>query len=258
MTRRTRWANLAPALVREPIRSAVQTDGTAELWIYDYIDEWGGEWGVSSREVAAALALMPDATAISVRLNSPGGDYFEGVAIHGALTRHPATVTVHVDGLAASAASVIAMAGDRIVMGQGAQIMIHEARSGAYGTADEMRSTATMLDQTNDDIAGFYASHAGGDPVQWRASVRAETWYTAAQAVEAGLADEVVAGGRQGSAPAAVAAPPDRVPSETDGNDQTTAGNSPPAEAPPAIALPTIALDLAELIRSAARRDTHA
>jgi len=206
--RRHRWTNLAPAPFREGVR-AVTAASEPELLIYDYIDSWGGEWGVSAAEVLAALDVIGDVPALTVRLSSPGGDYFEGVSIHNALLRHPATVTVHVDALAASAASVIAMAGDRVVMGQGAQIMIHEAASAAFGRADDMRACAVMLDQTNDDIAGFYAARTGGDVAAWREAVRQETWYTAAQAVAAGLADEV-------------ATPPARV--------------TPPAEAPAAAA----------------------
>lgn len=205
MTRRHRWTNLAPALRRDGLVAEVTAAG-AELMIYDYIDSWGGEWGVSAADVLVALDAMGDVGELSVRLNSPGGDYFEGVAIYNALVRHRAQVTVHVDALAASAASVIAMAGNRIVMGTGSQLMIHEARSGIFGaTADDMRAQATMLDQTNDDIAGFYAARSGGDIEQWRQAVATETWYTAAQAVEAGLADEIAQPPSRGNAPAAVA-----------------------------------------------------
>lgn len=191
--RRSRWTNLANPQVREGVRAEITTAGDPELVIYDYIDSWGGDWGVSSAEVAAALAQLGAVPALRVRLNSPGGDYFEGVSIAGMLARNTAQVTVCVDGLAASAASVIAMGADRIVMGQGSQMMIHEASSGAIGTADDMRRCASMLDQTNDDIAGMYANRTGGEQATWRAAVAEETWYTAAQAVAAGLADEVVA-----------------------------------------------------------------
>lgn len=191
--RRTRWTNLANPQVREGIRAEVTTAGDPELVIYDFIDSWGGDWGVSAAEVAAALAQIGAVPALTVRLNSPGGDYFEGVSIAGMLARNTAQVTVCVDGLAASAASVIAMGADRIVMGQGSQMMIHEASSVAFGTADDMRRCASMLDQTNDDIAGMYANRTGGEQATWRAAVAEETWYTAAQAVAAGLADEVVA-----------------------------------------------------------------
>lgn len=168
--------------------------GEAELYIYSYIDSWGGEWGVSASEVVAALATVR-APRLAVHLNSGGGDYFEGVAIRTALQNHPAAVTIYVDGLAASAASVIATAGERCVMATGSQLMIHEARSIALGTAEEMRSSAELLDKVGDDIAAMYATRAGtGDVASWRALMRAETWFTAAEAVAAGLADEVADG----------------------------------------------------------------
>lgn len=273
--RRHRWQNLAPAPVREGIR-AVTAAAEPELLIYDYIDDWGGEWGVSAADVMAALDAIGDVPALTVRLNSPGGSYFEGVAIYNALARHPATVTVHVDALAASAASVIAMAGDRVVMGQGSQIMIHEAATIALGRADDMRACAVMLDQTNDDIAGFYAARTGGDVAMWREAVRQETWYTAAQAVAAGLADEVAtppvrsapppADGAEAPAAAARPAPlaascggscsheaPQRPgDGNTDGN-AAPQSSAPEADAPPAAELPTAAVNLADLVAGAIR-----
>jgi ATP-dependent protease ClpP protease subunit len=254
MTRRNRWTNLATPQLREPIRAQVQSDGTAEICIYDVIDGWGGEWGVSAGEVTEALAGLGKVKAVALRLNSPGGDYFEGVTIAHALARHPAVVTVYVDGLAASAGSVIAMGGDRIVMAQGSQMMIHEASSMAWGTASEMRRTADMLDQTNSDIATMYARRTGGDVATWRAAVAAETWYTAAQAVAAGLADEVTQlPARVPDAPTlAPAALARRADAPTHVAPQTPA--QPPAAPPPA-ALPTAGVNLAELISSAVRRD---
>ena len=273
--RRHRWTNLAPAPFREGVR-AVTAASEPELLIYDYIDSWGGEWGVSAAEVLAALDVIGDVPALTVRLSSPGGDYFEGVSIHNALLRHPATVTVHVDALAASAASVIAMAGDRVVMGQGAQIMVHEAASATFGRADDMRATAVMLDQTNDDIAGFYAARTGGDVAAWREAVRQETWYTAAQAVAAGLADEVATPPTRQSAPPADAPAAARLDGNgnTDGNaarpaphaascctgpcqhlpadESAPQSSAPEAEAPPATSSPA-AVSLSELLCSAIR-----
>lgn len=167
--------------------------GEADLYLYDAIDSWGGEWGVSAKEVVAALVSVRAAT-LNVHLNSPGGDYFEGVAIRTALVGHAATVNIFVDGLAASAASVVATAGERVVIAQGGQIMIHEARTISIGTADDMRGTADVLDKIGDDIAGMYAARAGGEVAEWRGLMRAETWFTADEAVAAGLADELAAG----------------------------------------------------------------
>ncbi len=189
--KRERWrpANLAPRPVR--VSNALGTEGgSAALYIYDVIDSWGGAWGVSSTDVVQALSEVR-ASRLDVHLNSPGGDYFEAVAIYAALNSHSAAVHVYVDGLAASAASVIAMAGESVTMAQGSQMMIHEPVSYAQGRASELRSVADQLDKVAGDIAGFYAGKAGGDVEPWRAAMTAETWYTADEAVEAGLADQV-------------------------------------------------------------------
>lgn len=159
-------------------------NGQAEVMIYDEI----GYWGVTADDFARELKAV-DATEITLRINSPGGDVFDGVAIHNAVRNHPATVNVIVDGLAASAASFIAMAGDHITMGRGTQMMIHEARGLCIGEAKDMRALADNLDRIGDTIAGFYAERAGGEIAQWREAMRAETWYTGEEAVNAGLAN---------------------------------------------------------------------
>lgn len=166
------------------IRNAV-SGGTAEIYIYDEI----GYWGVTAQDFVRQLTAL-DVAEVDLRLNSPGGDAFDGIAIHNALRNHAATVTVTVDGLAASAASVIAMAGDRVVMGHGAQMMIHDASGITLGNADDMREMADLLDSMSDNIAEFYADRAGGDVSTWRDAMRAETWYNASEAIAAGLADE--------------------------------------------------------------------
>jgi ATP-dependent protease ClpP protease subunit len=267
---RSRWTNLVPAQVREGVRALAPTTGAGEILIYDVIDSWGDCWGVSAQDVAAALAELGNVQAITVRLNSPGGDYFEGVAIAGMLARHPATVTICVDGLAASAASVVAMGGDRIVMGAGSQLMIHEASSIAWGTAGDMRRTAAMLDQTNDDVAAMYAQRAGGDVATWRAAVAEETWYTAAQAVAAGLADEVAQlPARVPAEPVAARLAPGPVEQPAEPTPTPDAGAPPVEDAAPAAALPTAALPAPpapplpaapfdpELLRSAIREATR-
>lgn len=187
------------AAARGPGRPACRVENVAadgaELFIYDFIDAWADEFwgGVSAQMVVDALRGVQVST-LTVRLNSPGGDYFEGVAIYNALRNHAAQVVVQVDGLAASAASVIAMAGDRLVMGRGTQLMIHNARTLAMGTAPDLRATADLLAKIDGDIAEFYAAKSGrADLAAWRAAMDAETWYTAAEALAAGLADEIAA-----------------------------------------------------------------
>jgi ATP-dependent protease ClpP protease subunit len=158
----------------------------AEVYIYDEI----GFWGTTAGDFINELRQV-DAQQIDLHLNSPGGEVFDGIAIYNALKTHPANVTVYVDSLAASIASVIAMAGDKVVMGRGSQMMIHEAAGLCLGNAADMRETADLLDRFSNNIAGFYADRAGGKVTDWRAAMTAESWYSADEAVKAGLADEV-------------------------------------------------------------------
>ncbi|WP_183073599.1 head maturation protease, ClpP-related, partial [Roseinatronobacter ekhonensis] len=118
-------------------------DGGAEVLIYDEI----GAYGVSAKGFLAELGALPDETAIDLRLNSPGGSVFDAVAIHNALSRHAGSVTVWIDGIAASAASYIAMAGDEIVMPENAFLMIHDPSGLVMGTAADMREMAGTLDK---------------------------------------------------------------------------------------------------------------
>lgn len=160
---------------------------TAEVSIYDEI----GFFGTTASEFVDELKAIT-APNINLRLNTPGGEVFDGIAIHNALREHVARVTVQVDALAASIGSVIAMAGDRVVMGRGAQMMIHDALGLTIGNAQDHREMVDLLDKASDNIAGFYAARAGGDVATWRERMQAETWYTADEAVTAGLADETV------------------------------------------------------------------
>lgn len=161
-----------------------------EISIYDEI----GYVGVTASNFIRDLNGVKSGQ-ISLRLNSPGGDVFDGIAIMNALRNHPANVTVHIDGLAASIASVIAMGGDHIVMAPNAQMMIHDAHTIQVGNAADLRKTADLLDKASDNIASVYANRAGGSIENWRDVMRDETWFSAEEAVAAGLADEV-----QGSA----------------------------------------------------------
>jgi ATP-dependent protease ClpP protease subunit len=166
------------------------------VYVFDRI---GGWFGVSADDFVRDVAGL-DVDHIDLHLNSPGGDAGEGVAIANVLRQHRADVTVWVDGLAASAASVVAMAGDEVVMGIGAQLMIHDAWALSIGDAAEMRKAAEMLDSTSNALASTYAAKAGGTAADWRAVMTAETWYTAEEAVTAGLADRVATEDDNGSA----------------------------------------------------------
>lgn len=168
------------------IRNLVDQPSTAAIYLYEEIGYWGCEASDFVREL---MALRVDN--IIVHINSPGGDVFDGLAIYHALRDHSATVEVRVDGLAASAASFIAMAGDRIIMQRNATMMIHDASGFCIGNAADMQKMVDVLDQASNNIADIYLQQAGGTVEAWRAAMREETWYTGAEALAAGLCDEV-------------------------------------------------------------------
>lgn len=177
-----------PSRSREWCRINTQAGAAAEVMIYGVI---GSYWMETDAQSVANQIKALDTDEIVVRINSPGGAAFDGIAIMNALRAHDAKVIVHVDGLAASAASVVAMAGDEIVMGEGSQMMIHEAWMYTEGDAASLRSDADRLDKLSDSLTAVYARRAGGEIDEWRALVAAETWFTAEEAVAAGLADRV-------------------------------------------------------------------
>lgn len=195
-----------PAIVAyAPEPSDGADPGEAVLRIYDPIDSWGEFWGVSAREFLDALDSVGSVDRIRLHLNSPGGEVYEAIAILNALRRHPATVTAVVDGIAASAASFIAAGVDRLVMAPNSELMIHDAWGIGIGPAATMRELADSLDRVSDNIASIYAAKAGTPAEDWRARMLAETWFSATDAVDAGLADEVEAPAAA-SDPAAAAA----------------------------------------------------
>ncbi len=176
--------NMAPAATSE--------DGVAVLRLYDPIDSWGDFWGVSAKEFAAALDALPaDTREIRLHLNSPGGEVFEGIAIMNMLRQHRARVVAIVDGLAASAASFLACSANELVMSRNSELMIHDAWGLCVGNAGDMRDLAERLDHVSDNIASVYAAKSGGSVEVWRQAMLAETWYSAEEAVEVGLADSV-------------------------------------------------------------------
>lgn len=159
-----------------------------EIFIYDVIGSsfWFG--GVSAEDVGKELSDH-DGEDIIIRINSPGGDVFEGMAIYNALQKHSGKVTVHVDGLAASAASLIAMGGDEVMMGAGTFIMIHQASTCVCGNADEMERRAGTLRKIDSQLIGIYQEKTGIDTETLTQMLKDETWLTADEAVEKGFAD---------------------------------------------------------------------
>ncbi|MEU1445501.1 head maturation protease, ClpP-related [Streptomyces mirabilis] len=179
------------------ITNAVAPD-EAEVMLYDEIGGWFGA------TADAFIEELNEVTApnLRVRINSPGGSVFEGIAIANALRSHPANVVVQVDGIAASIASVIAMAGDRVEMAPNTMLMIHDASGLCMGDASDMEEMAQLLDLISDNIADAYAARAGGTRDDWRTQMRAETWYLPEDAVTAGLADEATQTPKRGTPPA--------------------------------------------------------
>ncbi len=160
--------------------------GEVEIFLYDFI----GEGGITSAQFVSELRAIR-ANKILLRVNSVGGDIFDAVAIRNALVEHPAQIETHVDGIAASSASWVALAGDKVIMAPHAAMMIHEPFNLVMGDAATMRRQADVLDLFAEEIAQIYAEKAGGKPSAWRELMRAETWYTDQEAVDAGLADEI-------------------------------------------------------------------
>lgn len=163
---------------------------STEVLIYGVI---GDSWWEESVSAAAFRREFSAITTprIDVHVHSPGGGVWDGLAIANTIRQSKAHVVVTVDGLAASAASFIAIAGDELVMAPGSELMIHDGIVVSIGNPADLRETADWLDRECDNIAALYARKAGGEPAAWRDLMRAETWYTAAEAVVAGLADRV-------------------------------------------------------------------
>jgi ATP-dependent protease ClpP protease subunit len=181
------------------MKNFVDQPDTAAIYLYGEIGYWGVEAQDFVRDLMSLRVLK-----IIVHVNSPGGEVFDGLAIFHALRDHPATIEVRVDGLAASAASFIAMAGDVVVMQRNAQMMIHDASGLEIGNAQDMRTMADLLDMCSNNIADIYLQKAGGTLEQWRTAMQAETWYTADEALAAGLCDEVAGADEESTADTAV------------------------------------------------------
>ncbi len=173
---------------------AVSIEGAvASIRLFDPIDSWGEWWGMSAKELAETLDALPNHVAtIELLINSPGGDVFDGVAMVNVLRAHRASTRAVVQGIAASAASFIACAADECLMAPNSTMMIHDAWGACVGNASDMAAFGATLDQVSGSLAEVYASKSGKTVEEMRAAMQAETWYTAEEAVAAGLADAVV------------------------------------------------------------------
>jgi ATP-dependent Clp endopeptidase proteolytic subunit ClpP len=163
-----------------------QAKGT-EIVIYDEI----GAFGIPAKAFLDELKALGPVAELTLRINSPGGSVFDGVAIYNALKRHDAAITVWIDGLAASIASMIAMAGDEVVMPENAMLVLHDPSGLVAGTASDMRATADALDRMKAGMVAAYRDKSGRDSTEIEALMAAETWLSAQEAVGLGLADRV-------------------------------------------------------------------
>lgn len=163
-----------------------KADQSADISIFDEI----GYWGVTAKQFIGDLKAI-DAKTIKLAINSPGGSVFDALAMYNALRQHPANVEVTVLGVAASAASLVAMAGDTIVMPENAFMMIHNPLNFAYGNADELREMADVLDKIGASLVATYANRTGLPEAEIKALLDAETWLNAEEAVIKGFADEL-------------------------------------------------------------------
>lgn len=165
-------------------------DDEATVYLYDAI---GGWFGVEAKTFIKDLQAVKAKT-IHLRINSPGGDVFEARAMATAIRQHGSKVVAHIDGLAASAATYVAIAADEVRIAKGAFFMVHHAWTLAMGNAAELRDTAGLLDKIDDTIAADYEERTGKDRAQIVEWMDAETWFTAEEALEHGFVDSVYEG----------------------------------------------------------------
>jgi len=164
-------------------------NGTTDILVYDEIgaDDWGG---ISSKDFAKDLASL-GSEPLNIRINSPGGSVFDGVAMYQALKSYPGPTTATVEGIAASIASVIMLGADKVVASETSMVMIHSPWMVTFGNATELRQAADTLEKVGESILAAYALKTGGDVVELQGLLEAETWLTADEALELGLIDEI-------------------------------------------------------------------
>ena len=168
------------------------SDDIAEVWIYGEIGEDLSGKSIAAKRFIADLDALKVGE-IALHINSHGGSVFDGQAIYTALKRHPADITTYIDGLAASIASVVALAGDRVIMPSNAMMVIHDPWALAIGSSGDMRKMADTLDKVAETILNVYDERSPKTREELAAAMAAETWLTAAEAAEYGFADEVTA-----------------------------------------------------------------
>ena len=182
--------DLFKAATARPFEIKNKTATKAEIVLYAPIGEsWFGD-AVSAKSFSDELKkLDPSVNEITVRINSPGGDVFDGIAIYNRLKQHKAKIIVQIDGLAASIASIIALAGDEINMGEGALFMIHLPWTFTYGNRKELDMTIERLIDIEEQLVSIYAKKTGLSRIEIKQMLETETWMDADQAIEKGFVD---------------------------------------------------------------------
>lgn len=175
---------------------AVSTAGDdVTLEVYDMIvsSEIDAQWlgGVAADTFCREMRKIDAGQTVHIRVNSPGGDVFAGVAMAQAIRECAGNVIVHVDGYAASAASLLVAAADNSVIAPGGMVMIHQAWTIAMGNADDFIEASALLEKIDGQLVATYQAKAGGEPEEWLDRMKAETWFTGAEAVAVGLVTEV-------------------------------------------------------------------
>lgn len=169
-------------------RMQAKEDQTADIYIYDEI----GGWGISARRFTEDLISLGNLSHINLHIHSPGGEVFDGIAIYNQLKNYSATITVYIDGLAASMASVIAMVGDTVIMPKNAMMMIHKPWGVSWGDANDMREYADLLDKLENVLIPAYVAKTGKTTEEITAMLEQETWLDGDECVEHGFADKVI------------------------------------------------------------------
>jgi len=175
------------------IKNATETE--AEIIIYGTIgaDFWD-EDAITAKSFSKELSALPKSIkAINLRINSPGGDVFDGITIYERLKQHKAKVITHIDGIAASIASIIALAGDEIVIGEGAMMMVHKPMAGAFGNTNELEKLIEILDKIEDQMIGLYMKRTKATYLDVTKILSGDgTWLTSEEALAFGLVDKIV------------------------------------------------------------------
>lgn len=177
----------ARADAQPAVRLETTSDAEAHVYVYDVIDAW---WGASASALVEALQQAGD-RAVHLHINSPGGDVFEARAMAAAIVAYPGSVTAHIDGLAASAATYLALSANSVRMTDGGLFMVHNSWTLAYGNRSELRATADLLEKIDGTIAADYARRTGATLDQVRDWMDAESWFTAAEALDAKFIDAI-------------------------------------------------------------------